>query len=99
MAGGAVHTYFLSHEKILDCPDLSLLILDMVTRVDITLSIQDHLTSSDPRNVEAVDNFLEASLDAKLIQDELLQEEEVDKLSKNQGVVEHFLKCVKYKEI
>ena len=69
---------FLSHEKILDS-ELEH-VLDMESRIEITLKIQEYLTNSDPSKVEVVDNFLEASLDAKLILDEIAMNEEVEEI-------------------
>jgi uncharacterized C2H2 Zn-finger protein len=71
--------YFLSHEKILDS-ELEH-VLDMESRVDITLKIQNHIMYSESsRNAEVVDNFLDASLDAKLIMDEITMTEEVESI-------------------
>jgi hypothetical protein len=71
--------YFLSHERILDS-ELEH-VLDMESRVDITLKIQKHIMYSDSRrNAEVVDNFLDASLDAKLIMDEIAMTEEVESI-------------------
>ena len=71
--------YFLSHEKILDS-ELEH-VLDMESRVDITLKIQKHIMYSESnRNAEVVDNFLDASLDAKLIMDEIAMAEDVESI-------------------
>ena len=70
--------YFLSHEKILDS-ELEHF-LDMESRVDITLIIQNDIIDPNSRNVEVVDNFLDASLEAKLIVDEIAISAEVESI-------------------
>ena len=70
--------YFLSHEKILDS-ELDH-VLDMESRIDITLTIQNYIIDPNSRNVEVVDNFLDASLDAKLIVDEIAISAEVESI-------------------
>ena len=70
--------YFLSHEEILDS-ELDH-VLDMESRIDITLTIQNYIIDPNSRNLEVVDNFLDASLEAKLIVDELAMTEEVESI-------------------
>ena len=52
----------------------------MESRVDITLIIQNDIIDPNSRNVEVVDNFLDASLDAKLIVDEIAMSAEVESI-------------------
>ena len=73
--------FFLAHESILDS-ELQY-VLDMENRVEITLRIQEYMTASDTSKVALVDNFLDASLDAKLVMDEITMTEEVENIPLN----------------
>ena len=70
--------YFLTHDKILSSEHEN--ILDTQRRAEITVKIQEYITLSDVRKVEMVDNFVDASLDAKLIHDEITMNEEVENI-------------------
>ena len=70
--------YFLSHEKILTS-ELDH-VLDLERRIEITMKIQEYITISDPGKVEAIGNFLDASLDAKLMLDELALSKDVGEI-------------------
>jgi len=70
--------FFLEHGGILN-NDLEQ-VLDTESRVEVTYKVQKVIANSDPNKVELVDNFLEASLDAKLIQDEISLNWEVNNI-------------------
>ena len=74
--------YFLTHDKILSSEHEN--ILDTQRRAEITVKIQEYITLSDVRKVEMVDNFLDASLDAKLILDEITMNKEVENIPRGE---------------
>ena len=47
-------------------------ILDINSRVEITNKVQEYMTTSNENKMEVVDNFLDASIDAKLVMDEII---------------------------
>ena len=60
----------------------------------LKVKIQEYIAISDPGKVEAIDNFLDASLDAKLILDELEMSEEVGKIPLHDlgGILKQYLR-------
>ena len=52
----------------------------MNSRIEITKKVQEYMTTSDNKKMEVVDNFLDASIDAKLIMDEIMMNEEVENI-------------------
>ena len=52
----------------------------MNSRIELTKKVQEYITTSDNKKMEVVDNFLDASIDAKLIMDEIMMNEEVENI-------------------
>lgn len=70
---------FLDHGKLVGSEGDY--VVDMANRVKISNTIQVYVARAEGRHYSDVENFIEASLDAKLILDEIKIEEEVDKIS------------------
>jgi len=68
---------FLVHGKLLASDEVEFMV-DMARRVKATRLVMSYMAKSDPQKVTVVENFIEASMDAKLMLDEIVMSEELD---------------------
>ena len=62
---------FLRHNALLPAEALANTVLGIRERVDLTTKVQEALETGDPEQLELVDNFLSATLDARLVLGEI----------------------------